>query len=98
MSIPEWRNAYGIVGHQHVPENVHGDPGDLKIARLLRFALDTAGQQEVPVQGQLPVAAPEPASPNRVQKARALLRDARVDSHGKKKQRIKRALKALRIT
>lgn len=35
MTFAEWRNAYGIFGHQHVPENAHGDPGDFPIARLV---------------------------------------------------------------
>lgn len=33
----EWENAYGILGHQHVPENSHGDPGNFPIGRLLHF-------------------------------------------------------------
>lgn len=28
MSGPEWLACTGIVGHQHVPESTHGDPGD----------------------------------------------------------------------
>ncbi len=31
MSGKEWVAARGIVGHQHVPENSHGDPGDFPI-------------------------------------------------------------------
>lgn len=38
MSSSEWLNFYGVCGHSHVPENDHGDPGDLKIERLLDFA------------------------------------------------------------
>lgn len=38
LTFSEWRNAYGIVGHQHVPENSHGDPGDFKIGRLIELA------------------------------------------------------------
>lgn len=34
----EWRNAYGIFGHQHVPENAHGDPGNFPIAKLVAIA------------------------------------------------------------
>lgn len=30
-----WRKAVGVFGHQHVPENDHGDPGDLPIDLIL---------------------------------------------------------------
>lgn len=30
-----WVGAAGILGHQHVPENDHGDPGALNVARIL---------------------------------------------------------------
>ena len=30
----QWENFTGVCGHQHVPENDHGDPGDLPIDRL----------------------------------------------------------------
>lgn len=29
LTGPEWLEVSGIIGHQHVPENDHGDPGDL---------------------------------------------------------------------
>lgn len=35
MTGQQWRDFYGICGHMHVPENHHGDPGDIDIARLL---------------------------------------------------------------
>jgi len=38
MTFAEWRNATGVVGHQHVPENSHGDPGALNVERILHFA------------------------------------------------------------
>ena len=38
LSGSKWRNYYGWLGHQHVPENVHGDPGDLPIQRVLGMA------------------------------------------------------------
>jgi hypothetical protein len=34
MSFDEWDCFEGICGHQHVPENDHGDPGALDVARL----------------------------------------------------------------
>lgn len=34
FSGAEWMAFTGICGHQHVPENSHGDPGDLPVARL----------------------------------------------------------------
>jgi hypothetical protein len=37
LSGSEWLAYNGILGHQHVPENDHGDPGLFPIARLLSF-------------------------------------------------------------
>lgn len=42
MSGKEWLGAYGIVGHQHVPENAHGDPGAFPIAKLIKAAGGTS--------------------------------------------------------
>jgi len=38
MTGAEWLRCDGIVGHQHVPENDHGDPGD--ISRLIPLVVD----------------------------------------------------------
>lgn len=35
LSLSSWDNFSGWVGHQHVPENVHGDPGALNIKALM---------------------------------------------------------------
>lgn len=35
MSNSEWSRYKGILGHQHAPENTHGDPGDLPMKRIL---------------------------------------------------------------
>lgn len=51
MTFAEWRNAYGIFGHQHVPENTHGDPGNFPIARLIQAVKGGA------------TPAPEPSTP-----------------------------------
>lgn len=40
LSAPEWVDFYGICGHQHAPENDHGDPGAIDIGRALAFARD----------------------------------------------------------
>ncbi len=37
----EWSAARGILGHQHVPENTHGDPGNIPISRLLKATAPT---------------------------------------------------------
>lgn len=39
MSLSQWDNFTGICGHQHVAENLHGDPGDVDIARALRLSV-----------------------------------------------------------
>lgn len=38
LTFAEWYNAAGVLGHQDVPENHHGDPGDLNATRLLQLA------------------------------------------------------------
>jgi hypothetical protein len=38
MTFAEWRGFSGVCGHQHPPENVHGDPGDIDITTLLAKA------------------------------------------------------------
>jgi peptidoglycan hydrolase-like protein with peptidoglycan-binding domain len=37
MTGSTWNAYQGIVGHQHVPENVHGDPGAFPVAKLIGF-------------------------------------------------------------
>lgn len=39
LSFAQWRAFKGWCGHQHVPENLHGDPGNLPFARILQLAL-----------------------------------------------------------
>jgi hypothetical protein len=34
----EWLAFYGWCGHQHVPENSHGDPGNLRMDKILAYA------------------------------------------------------------
>ena len=38
LSFTAWNNFRGWCGHQHVPEQVHGDPGSLDVPRLLAMA------------------------------------------------------------
>ncbi len=38
FTFAEWRNFAGICGHQHVPENSHGDPGNIDMAKVVAFA------------------------------------------------------------
>lgn len=35
----QWNAYYGWLGHQHVPENDHGDPGNIDFDRVIQFAL-----------------------------------------------------------
>lgn len=41
LSGAEWTKYYGWLGHQHVPENDHGDPGNIDFARVLAHANGT---------------------------------------------------------
>ncbi|MFJ9633844.1 hypothetical protein ACIRU8_39730 [Streptomyces sp. NPDC101175] len=38
MSFTAWNSFKGVCGHQHVPENDHGDPGSLPFAQLIALA------------------------------------------------------------
>lgn len=38
MTNSQWTNFYGWCGHQHVPEQDHGDPGNLRMDKILAFA------------------------------------------------------------
>lgn len=54
MTARAWNNFTGVCGHQHVPENEHGDPGNFPIARLLARVNELAGgsQPQPPQQRQ----------------------------------------------
>ncbi|WP_030608429.1 hypothetical protein, partial [Streptomyces sclerotialus] len=43
MTASQWNDFRGICGHQHVPENDHGDPGSLDFRRILEIARKKAG-------------------------------------------------------
>ncbi|MFI5664383.1 peptidoglycan-binding protein [Streptomyces sp. NPDC051684] len=43
LSFKAWNEFNGWCGHSHVPENVHGDPGDLDFAELLKLAKGKSG-------------------------------------------------------
>jgi hypothetical protein len=50
MSFAQWQNFTGWCGHQHVPENDHGDPGSMDFARVIALAKGgTTPTQEDPV-------------------------------------------------
>ncbi|MFR9674501.1 N-acetylmuramoyl-L-alanine amidase [Streptomyces sp. TR02-1] len=44
----QWLAYYGWLGHSHVPENLHGDPGALDVARVLAYARGDAQEDDVP--------------------------------------------------
>lgn len=47
LSGSQWGAYYGWLGHQHVPENDHGDPGNLNFARVLAHALGTTKEDDM---------------------------------------------------
>jgi len=51
LSGSQWNAYYGWLGHQHVPENDHGDPGDLNFARVLAHATGAQAPEEDPMAG-----------------------------------------------
>ena len=46
MSFNAWNGFKGHCGHQHVPENLHGDPGTFPMAAILSAASGTNPPQE----------------------------------------------------
>ncbi|MGW6745427.1 peptidoglycan-binding domain-containing protein [Streptomyces sp. NPDC055025] len=38
LSAKAWQGYYGWLGHQHIPENSHGDPGNFPIDKVLAYA------------------------------------------------------------
>lgn len=57
LSGPAYDAYRGHLGHQHAPGNSHGDPGNIDIVRLLRFAREITG-------GTGPTPDPKPAPPS----------------------------------
>jgi hypothetical protein len=55
MPFNAWENFKGVCGHQHVPENDHGDPGSLPFARLIALAKgDTTPDDKPTEEGDVP--------------------------------------------
>lgn len=50
LTLSQWDAYSGWLGHQHVPENTHGDPGNLNIAALMQpiVAVPTVPAQKPP--------------------------------------------------
>lgn len=46
LSYGQWDAYDGIVGHQHAPENSHGDPGALDVTRIVAAATSTLSPEE----------------------------------------------------
>ncbi|MGW5633956.1 hypothetical protein [Streptomyces sp. NPDC003832] len=46
MSFAEWGAFKGWCGHQHVPENDHGDPGSMNFARVIQLAKGDSTQED----------------------------------------------------
>ena len=51
MTRPEWDNFAGWCGHQHAPENTHGDPGDIDITYLLSEEDDMTPDESAMLRG-----------------------------------------------
>ncbi|MFJ6729354.1 peptidoglycan-binding protein [Streptomyces sp. NPDC091281] len=61
MSMSAWRAFKGWCGHQHVPENDHGDPGSMNFARVI--ALAKADQDDEPTTPTKPTQPNTPKPP-----------------------------------
>jgi hypothetical protein len=64
----QWGAYYGWLGHQHVPENDHGDPGNLNFARVLDYARgktpDPSEEDDMPTAQEIAAAVWEHQLPN----------------------------------
>lgn len=49
MSASAWLSFAGVCGHQHVPENLHGDPGNIAITHVLALAGSTSQEDDMPL-------------------------------------------------
>lgn len=54
LSGQKWLDYYGWLGHQHVPENLHGDPGNFPIVRVLDLAKRKAWETPTPAPSPTP--------------------------------------------
>lgn len=63
FTFDEWNKFKGICGHQHVPENSHGDPGNLDFAKVIQFAKEIVTPPK-PVEAKPPTA-PKPTTPSK---------------------------------
>jgi hypothetical protein len=46
MTQAQWRGFSGWCGHQHVPENDHGDPGSMDFARVIALAKGATTEED----------------------------------------------------
>lgn len=53
MTFAQWNGFKGVCGHQHVPENDHGDPGSLPMAAILAAAKGGTTEEEDPMAGTI---------------------------------------------
>lgn len=44
LSFDQWMRVEGVIGHMHVPENDHGDPGALDVARMAALSAPAPAQ------------------------------------------------------
>jgi len=59
MNGGEWMAFSGHCGHQHVPENDHGDPGSLPMAAILAAAGKSSTSSSTPTKPSKPAAVPQ---------------------------------------
>ncbi len=64
MSFTQWTNFRGWCGHMHVPENDHGDPGDMPIDRILAVATGQAPPPTSPAPPPAPAPSEEDDMPS----------------------------------
>jgi hypothetical protein len=60
LTQSQWNGYYGWLGHQHVPENDHGDPGSLPFDKVLAYAKDASDSPKQDAGGSKTAPKPSP--------------------------------------
>lgn len=66
FTFAQWRNFYGWCGHQHVPENDHGDPGALPWGQIETYAKALLSGQPTPSKPTTNTGGTDVATPNEI--------------------------------
>lgn len=81
LSGASWDAYEGVLGHQHCPENTHGDPGSIDVTRILRAASGgttpstPVQEDDMPTLDEMTEALDSPGDPYRTAVGRSIKRE-----------------------